>query len=87
MPLDKTPWTNDTVLPWGDHQGKALKDAPVDYLMWLFEQRWIQSWPGLYAYLETRREELIQKRADDPHAPQPTDSTTYEDYLRDYRGF
>lgn len=87
MPLDKTPWTDDTPYPWGEHQGTPMKDMPVQHLVWLLEQRWIKDWPGLYAYLETRREQLIEDNKADPMAPQPSDSTTYDDFLKDFRGF
>lgn len=84
MVIDRTPWTGDTVYPWEQHKGKAMKDVPAEHLMWLLEQPWIRDWPGCHAYLETRRDELIQLRAKDPL---PYDSTSYDDYLRDYRGF
>lgn len=87
MPLDKTPWTAETVFPWGEHKGTKVGDAPIGYLMWLFEQRWITEWPGLHAYLQTRKDELVQHRKDDPHAPGPNDNTTYDDFLEDFRGF
>lgn len=27
-------YTDETVIPFGKHQGKILKDVPADYLLW-----------------------------------------------------
>lgn len=89
MPIDKTPWTDDTVMPWGEHKGTAMRDVPSEHLLWLFSQDWTETaYPGLHTYLVGRSDELIAKRNEiDPTSPLPEDSTSFDDYLRSYRGF
>ena len=89
MPLDKTPWTDATVMPWGPNKGITMGAMPAEHLLWLFSQDWTETaYPGLYSYLQGRSEELIAKRNEiDPHSPLPEDSMSYDDYLRSYRGF
>ncbi len=46
-------WQDDTVMPFGEHQGKRLGDIPDDYLFWLWDQTWVETkFPGLYLYVE-----------------------------------
>ena len=85
MPVDKTPWTDDTVMPWGAHEGKLLKDVPGNYLRWLFDQPWIREWPGLHTYLRRNQEKFGEPETTPTEEPQGFAS--YDDYLRDYRGF
>ena len=89
MPIDKTAWTDETVLAWGAHKWLKLKDVPNTYLLWLSQQRWIGDWPGLNAYLHStsvlaRLEEARKSESQ----TKPSDTlSTFEDYLKDYRGF
>lgn len=89
MAIDKTPWTDETVMPWGQHEGTKLEHVPASYLLWIFEQPWIADWPGLHAYLKKHEKQLIQERGepddDDESGPQGFES--FDDYLKDYRGF
>lgn len=88
MPLNKTPWTDDTVMPWGPHKGKKLRDLPGDHLQWLNEQRWIVDWPGLRSWLRTP---AVQERIKRHLAAQSKDDTvpdayrSFDDYLKDWR--
>ncbi len=88
MPLDRTPWTSETVMPWGEHEGTALDDVPPRYLMWLLEQRWIPDYPGLHAYLKAN-ESIIHDQVGELEDEQGDVQgfATYEDYLKDYRGY
>ena len=43
MPLDKLPWTNETIMPWGEHKGTKLDDVPADYLIDLGRKKWLPS--------------------------------------------
>lgn len=85
MPIDKSPWTDDTLMPWGDHKGTALKDVPAIYKAWLLSQKhWIQDWPGLASYLR-KHHDVIMKEAEETEQPN-TDKDgydSYEDYQRD----
>lgn len=88
MPIDRTPWTDESVFPWGRHEGVPLQDVPPAYLLWLFEQPWIKDWPGLYAYLKSNEDLLLEEKnkgGEDPDEPEGYAS--FEDYRRDYRGF
>lgn len=58
-------------LTFGKHKGKLLTDVPASYLIWLFEQDFVQkSYPDIYDYIEANYSE-IQDRAD------------YEEYYED----
>lgn len=88
MPLDKRPWTDDTVMPWGPHKGAKLRDLPPDHLLWLSEQRWLPDWPGLRAYIQSpaivaRIEKRREERKSD--ATIPDAYRTFDDYLSDWR--
>jgi len=76
MALNRTPWTEETEMPWGKHQGTPMGDVPNGYLAWLLEQNWISEWPGLHAYLRSIEDELIADRADD----EADDFRSYEDF-------
>lgn len=85
MPVDKTPWTNDTIMPWGEHKGSALKDIPVNYLAWLLEQKhWIADYPGLNHYLRKNHDKIV-KDAEETYIDQGEKEgyDSYEDYRRD----
>jgi hypothetical protein len=88
MPIDKTPWTDDTVMPWGPHKGTKLAKLPDEHVIWLSEQRWIRDWPGLLTWLRTapvqqRISAHREKRAADPTVPDAY--RTFDDYLKDWR--
>jgi uncharacterized protein (DUF3820 family) len=34
----KTKLTDDSIMPFGKHQGKQLKEVPDEYLMWLWHE-------------------------------------------------
>lgn len=86
MPIDKTPWTDDTVMPWGAHKGTKLADVPEGYLLWLLEQSWLkEAWPGLYTYVHSREDDLrsdVQQRDEEVGG-----YTSYEEFREDFRGF
>lgn len=88
MPLDRTPWTDDTVFEWGDHKGSRIGDVDTRYLLWLYEQKWIRDWPGLFAYLEANKKRILAAREEECDDPTRMDTySTFEDYLRDTRGY
>ena len=46
---------DNSLMPFGDHAGKKLKDVPDDYLIFLYDEEsgWIErEHPGLYDYIE-----------------------------------
>lgn len=85
-PRGKQPWNDETVMPFGKHNGTKLKDVPASYLLWLFEQPWIKDWPGLYAYLKKNEDLLMsEKRASSKDDDGPDDGgSSFEDY-KNYR--
>ena len=87
MPLDKTPWTDETVMPWGAHEGKKLSDVPPSYLLWLYEQPWIREWPGLYAYLKDHEDLLIAEREETTDPEHTGGYSSYDEFREDFRGF
>lgn len=88
MPLDKTPWTDETIIEWGDHKGKAMKDVPATYKAWLLEQKhWIADWPGLNYYLRKNQHTIIAEAEKSLEAQGNKEGyDSYEDYRRDVRG-
>jgi hypothetical protein len=85
MPIDKQPWTDETVMPWGKHKGTQLCEVPGSYLAWLIEQPWIKDWPGLYSYLKSIEDDLIAERADDDESA--GGYTSYDEFREDFRGY
>jgi len=85
MPIDKTPWTDDTVMPWGDHEGTKLREVPKAYLAWLFAQSWISSWPGLHSYLKSHADEL--RSTSDGEDSGPEGYSSYQEFRDDLFGF
>ncbi len=86
MVVDRTPWTDETVMPWGAHEGTKLADVPLTYLAELLNQPWIGSWPGLHVYLIRRRDDLDKLDVEESGSPLP-EFNTYEDFLKDLRGW
>jgi len=86
MPISKTPWTDETLMPWGKHKGTPLSDVPGSYLAWLIEQPWIKDWPGLHSYLKSIEDDLIAERAEDDD-DLSAGYTSYEDFSEDFRGY
>lgn len=83
MPIDKTPWTDTTKIPWGKYRGELLKNVPADYLLWLLKQDWIKKWPGLLDYLKKHEDQLISEQAEtETEDAQAEGYNSYEDYLR-----
>lgn len=87
MPIDKQPWNDETVMPWGQHKGKKLSELPASYLLWLFEQRWIKDWPGLHAYLKKNEDLLMAEKREnqgsDSGMRSPDSMSSYDDYLEE----
>ena len=76
--------TDSDLMPWGPHKGKAMKDVPVEHLLWCLNQAWIAEWPPIYAYLK-QNEERIRSSVQDGMPPEPADGYgSFEDYLNDH---
>ena len=86
MPLNKTPWSSDTVMPWGEHKGTAMDAVPADYLHWLLNQKWIPDYPGLHAYLKRNSKDINEQYQDlEATKGEMEGYDSYEDYQRDIR--
>ena len=56
-------WQDATIMPFGTHIGKKLRDVPDDYLFWLWDQNWLErKYPGLYLYVKAFAE-VVAKEA------------------------
>jgi len=77
-------FTDDTLMPWGKHQGVKMSDVPASYLLWLYEQPWIKDWKELHAYLRANEDLLLAEKRDDAGGEEGF--TSFQDY-KDYRGF
>jgi len=84
--MPPSPWTDQTLMPWGKHKGSKLVDIPPAYLLWLFEQTWIKDYPGLHAYLKKNEDLLMsEKNEDRSFSPDDDSFRDFDDY-KNYRG-
>lgn len=84
--IRRPPLKPTDLMPWGPYKGTPMGKLPLDHLLWLREQSWLQDWPAIHAYVQTRKKELDGSfgaivRPDDQDQP----ASTFEDYLR-WRG-
>lgn len=49
---------DDTPMPFGKHKGKALRDVPARYLLWLEGTLRRDDWKDLQAYIKDNYEAL-----------------------------
>lgn len=91
MTLDRTPWTDQTIMPFGTHKGIPLEEVPAGYLDWLMGQTWIKDWPGLYAYIKANLDVIHQQlREEDESLGEVDDDegfSSWDDYQRYQRRF
>ncbi len=80
MPLNKEPWTDDTIMPWGRHKGVPLGEVEAGYLVWYFGKSWAKDWPGLYAYVKDNEERLLSEVGDDRRDVEG-EMETWDDYM------
>lgn len=78
--MRKSSWVDDKLMPWGKHKGAMLKDIPAEYLLWYFEQSWASDWPGFYAYVKNREDELRGEVQGDV-TETGHDMETWDDYM------
>ena len=58
--------TDETVLDFGCHKGKKLRDIPDKYLDWLFGEKWFsEKYPKIHEYLEDRLENYDSRDDED----------------------
>lgn len=78
-------WTDKTKMPWGKHKGEFLGLLPPDYLLWLFEQPWIQDWPGLHLYLKAHEDQIMAEKTENAgHEDDDDGFKSFDDY-KNYR--
>lgn len=69
----------DDKMPWGEFAGKTLGSLPVDYLDFLLRQPWLKDWPGIYAYVQSKKDFVEASR---PKQIEPKVLDTYDDYIK-----
>lgn len=52
-------YTYETLMPWGEHKGKALVNVPASYLLFLFDQPWLRG--PLKDYIKENFQSLKQE--------------------------
>lgn len=52
---------DDSIMPFGIHQGKRLADVPDKYLLWLYENK--KCFGDLKAYIEDNLDAIKQNAA------------------------
>lgn len=75
------PYTDVTLMPWGEHMGVAIGDVDSSYLLWLFRQPWIREWPDLHDYLVANQTAFLQESEEEEQESQG-EFTSFEDYMR-----
>jgi len=53
--------TDESIMSFGKHQGKALKDVPASYLMWLYDEPASVGNADLRRYIEENKEVLLKE--------------------------
>jgi hypothetical protein len=56
--------TDKSIIHFGKHKGKVLKDVPAQYLLWCGDQTWIKQHPPLQRYIEKNRSILEEEVAE-----------------------
>lgn len=54
-------WTDNTIMPFGKHKGKALANVPTEWLLWYNEFSTNQH-PSLMQYIRENMVILLQER-------------------------
>lgn len=56
--------TDESLMPWGMHQGKPMTDVPADYLVWLYENNKVRGDVKRYiqANLETLKMQIANEK-------------------------
>lgn len=89
----KPTYTDDTLMPWGQHRNKRLGDVPASHFVHLLSQRWIDEYPALFDYLKKNKDTFLaqvaaeEKLKGDVDIPGTQRFETFEDYVKDYKGF
>lgn len=52
---------DESIMSFGMHQGKALKDVPAGYLMWLYDSPKSVGTADLRRYIEDNKEVLLKE--------------------------
>ncbi len=67
-------------MPWGIHKGTAMSVVPSEYLLWLYQQKWIKEWPDVNEYL-VKHIDGIKSEAEFDDPDEPTgEFESYADY-------
>jgi hypothetical protein len=56
--------TDNSIMEFGKHKGKKLKNVPAPYLIWVGDQTWITQKPRLHRYIEKNRAALEEEIAE-----------------------
>lgn len=51
------------LLTFGKYQGKCVEDVPASYLLWLYEQPWLDQHPDLLYYIDGNLEDISEDAA------------------------
>lgn len=68
-------------MPWGTHKGIPIGQVDANYLLWLFRQVWIKTWPDIHDYLLAHQAALTLAERKETAEPQG-EFTSYDDYMR-----
>lgn len=79
MKRSKQPLTATDPMPFGEFKGKLMGELPLSYLDFLLRLTWLRDWPGVFAYVKSREQEIVAAR---PKLEQPKTLTTFDDYLK-----
>ena len=52
------PLTDRSQMPFGKYRGRNMANVPSHYLLWIYEQEWIEKWPNVMQYIEDNSDVL-----------------------------
>jgi Putative quorum-sensing-regulated virulence factor len=64
VPLANPEHEAETIMPFGVHKDKYMKNLPMDYLLYLRKQDWLPKWPTVASWLARNKEKLDKEEAE-----------------------
>lgn len=57
---------DDSIIDFGKHNGKKLRDVPASYLLWALDTEWVRkSKPKLIEYIRENKDALEKESSED----------------------
>ena len=56
--------SDESLMYFGQHKNKKMKDVPASYLLFIADQDWIERWPHVLKYINKNRQGLEDEVAE-----------------------